>query len=497
MSLVANFGGGCKRNRHRAMNRFTAAAPVLRSGLGDRSFEASQPGPFLSSLDSLFSHSDTSRSDVLPSVRCEETPLRKKLAAMCVTAACAGPALLPGCHSSAPPAPAPAPAPRVEAPRPFEPMPPAPTTQVVEPSKAASYGSEIIALANGIPITRQQLEQPLIEAYGLGILLNLVQLELARQQAERLNVHISPEDVRAERERTFAKMFTTAQKSDYEQFLDQFLRQQHLSRAEFDLVVEVNAYLRKVSQIQVAGKFGEEELRSAFSQLYGENRQVRDIVLSNIREVAEAKQRLAKGEPFEQVAREMSQDPRSAALGGELPPFSAQSPNMPDVIKNSAFTLKVDGESDALVDGSTYHLIKLIRVIPPKIVKYEDVKDSVRQTVEDEWIEKLAMPGYRNQLAQLALQTMQINDPVLREQWNQKLEQQRSAIRDRDSALQKMNQDRQNAATQPAASGPTESIPASPPAAAGQSPAVERPPATMPGASAPGSSPVPAPTTQP
>jgi len=115
------------------------------------------------------------------------------------------------------------------------------------------------------------------------------------------------------------------------------------------------------------------------------------------------------------------------------------------------------------------------------------------------------MKEYRNQLAQLALQTMQINDPVLREQWKQKLDQQHATIRDRDSALQRMNQQRENAgaaaATAPTTVPTEPTTPASTPAASGQSPAVERPPATTPGAAAPtpapGTPPVPAPATQP
>lgn len=419
--------------------------------------------------------------------------MRNKLAALLMTAACAGPAVLPGCRSSAPPAPGPSVEPRGTAPAPIAPSPVAPTTQAAD----ASAG-EIIAVANGVPITRRQLVQPLIEAYGLGILLNLVQLEMARQQTARVGMSIEPADVQAERRRTFSKMFAEAQPADYETLLDQFLRQQHLSRAEFDLVIETNAHLRKFSESQLPGKISEEMVQSAFGQLYGENRQVRDIQLSNMREVGLAKERLAKGESFEHVARQISQDPRTAPLGGELPPFSQQAPNVPEAIKQAAFAMKVDGESDPLLDGTTYHLIKLVRVIPPKIVKFDDVKESVRQTLNEQWLE-FAIKEYRNQLAQLALQTMQINEPVLREQWKQKLEQQHASIRDRDSALQRMNQDRQaaSAATAPAGPAIPGTTPATAPATSGEAPVVERPPATMPGATAPGIPPVSAPATQP
>jgi parvulin-like peptidyl-prolyl isomerase len=351
----------------------------------------------------------------------------------------------------------------------MEQPPMAPTTEAIQtpttaPTTAPAH-DDIVAHVNGIAITRSQLDQPLIDAFGLKILLNLVQLDLAKQTAERNGLHVSPQDVRDEKELTFSKMFTDAPKSEYEQLFEQFLRQQNLSRVEFDLVLETNAYLRKIAEPQLAGKIQDADVRRAFSQLYGENRQIRDIELTNLREVAEAKQRLTT-EPFEKVAREMSLDRRTAALGGELPPFSAQAMNVPKEIKDAAFSLQLNQVSDALQSGTAYHLIKLVSIIPPKIVKYEDVKDSVRKELDEQWVQ-YAMKELRNQLGQLALQTMQIDDPVLAAQWKEQLDRQQSKVRDRNEVLQDMNRRHETQATQPATS-------------------TDHPPATRPGAPAPG-----------
>ncbi|HSV14494.1 MAG TPA: peptidyl-prolyl cis-trans isomerase, partial [Tepidisphaeraceae bacterium] len=339
--------------------------------------------------------------------------MKRQLAVFCLTATAVGLVLLPGCRSNSQPAPPPA----VES---TGNNTPPPTTTVAQPpttNTATLSGSDIVATVNGWNITRQELEQPLIDAHGLTILLNLVQLNLAKQQTTKMGLHVSPEDVQRERQVTFNKLFPDATAGDDENLLDQFLRQQHSSRAEFDLTIETNAHLRKAAEVQLPGKITEEMMHSAFGQLYGENRQVRDIELGNMREVGAAQARLAKGEPFAQVAQEMSLDRRTAAVGGELPPFSAQSPNIPQAIKDIAQTLKQGQVSpDAVVVESKYHLIKLERIIPPKVVKYEDVKDSVRKTLEEQWIE-FAMREYRNQLAQVAVQTMNIRDPVLAEQW--------------------------------------------------------------------------------
>lgn len=378
--------------------------------------------------------------------------MNQKLVALCLSAACVGAVIVPGCRSN------PAPQPNGER----SPIRSVPTTEAVRSPATAPANEDIVARVNGMTITRRQLDEPLIDAFGLKMLLNIVQRDLAKQTAEHDGLHVSPQDVQAERELTFSKMFTDAPKSEYEQLFEQFLRQQNLSRVEFDLVLETNAYLRKIAEPQLAGKIQDADVQRAFSQLYGENRQVRDIELTNLREVAEAKQRLAS-EPFEKVAREMSLDRRTAALGGELPPFSAQSMNVPKEIKDAAFSLQLNQVSDALQSGTAYHLIKLVRIIPPKVVKYEDVKDSVRQELDEQWVQ-YAMKELRGQLGQLALQTMQIDDPVLAAQWKQQLDRQQSRIHDRNEALQELN--RRHQATQPATT--------------------EHPPATRPGAPASG-----------
>jgi len=225
----------------------------------------------------------------------------------------------------------------------------------------------------------------------------------------------------------------------------------------------------------VSVQLSEDQVRAGFSQLYGENRVVHDIELTNVLEAAEARRRIAGGKSFEKVAQEMSLDRQTAAVGGELPPFTAQS-NVPKAIKDAAFSMKIGDISDPLAVGGATHLVKLVNIIPPKIVKYEDVKDSVRELLNEQGIQ-FAIKNYRNQLAEVALQTMKIQDPVLNAQWKDRLEQQSAKIRDRDSALKELNRERQNATTNPT---PTNG------AGPAAQPLPERPPATMPGAVAPG-----------
>lgn len=311
--------------------------------------------------------------------------------------------------------------------------------------------SRVIARVNGQPITQDELDKPLIEGYGLNVLLNLVQLDLVKQQANRESITVTPADIAAEKQMTVQKMFGGDGGADSDSLLDQFLTQQHISRPEFDLVIETNAYLRKLAQPLVSKTISEKDLKLAFGAMYGETVKVRDITLSNLREVAEAKRRLASGETFQQVAREMSRDPNTAPLGGELPPFSRQSMAVPQVIRDVAFTLAPGQVSDAIDAGPAYHLLQMEERIAPKAVKFDDVKEAVRTALMDQRVQ-LMMQELRNQYRQTAVQTLEIDDPVLHQQFVHRLNRQEGAIRDHNQIEQQLSTER--GATRPSAEPP-------------------------------------------
>jgi foldase protein PrsA len=392
-----------------------------------------------------------------PGVFLQEIFVKNKLGGMILLAAAA---VLSGCRTTPAPAPAsPPPVASVEHPSSEAPKPPTTTA-------AATSGNEVIASVAGISVTRSQLENPLLESYGLPMLLNIIQLDLAREQVRIHKLHVSPEDIQNERALTLALLFPDAGPSDYESLLDQYLNQKRISRADFDLALETNANLRRLAEPQLTGRITDAMVHQAFGELYGENRQIRDIELSNMREIAEARRRLAAGEPFEKVASELSHDPQTRPLGGELPQFSSQSPNVPKAIKDSTFALQVGQISDPIQDGDAYHLILLEKIIPPKIVKFEDVKDYVRKELEDQWVHAAIMT-FRTQLGQLAMQTMEIDDPILKQKWQEMKEQAEARRQDRDEIRDQITRNRP--ATAPAtepASLPT-SMPAAPLPAAG------------------------------
>jgi parvulin-like peptidyl-prolyl isomerase len=366
-------------------------------------------------------------------------------------------------------------------------------------------GGEVVATVDGNTITMAQLSRPLLEAYGLNVLLNLVQLDLAKQQAAKAGLIVSPEDIQKEYDQTVQKLFSETQsktkteldeaeakndtqrvatlradlKRENEQLLDQFLTQQRISRPEFMLVVEANAYLRKIAAGQMP-TLTEQNLQEGWRARYGEKVVVRHIQLANLQEVAAAKAKLAAGEPFEKVAREMSRNARTRAVGGELPAFTMNNTNVPEEFKRVAFGLKVGEVSDPVQAEGSYHLLQLVQRIAPKAVKFEDVKEAVRQELTDRWVQN-RVNELRAQLGRIALEQMQIKNPVLRKQFEDRLAERNGAIKDREQIKREIERTREQheAATRAIggvdahllpATGPT-TAPAPAPAGAATAPA--------------------------
>ncbi|MEO6435669.1 MAG: peptidylprolyl isomerase [Tepidisphaeraceae bacterium] len=347
-------------------------------------------------------------------------------------------------------------------------------TSAAQPASASQ--GPIIATMGPAQVTMDQLQRPLIEAYGLNVLLNLVQLEIARQHAIRAGVKVTPQDVATEREVTIERMFKESNekltdklaaarekgqtdeadkiaqeiRKDNEQAFEQFLTNQRITRAEFEIVTETNTVLRKIAEPMLTGKITEENLREAFNALYGETVKCRHIQCANLQEIQEVKGKLAGGEPFAKVARDLSRNSGTQPLGGELPAFSLQTQGLPQEFKDAAFALKEGQISEIVQAEGAYHLILLEKRIAPKAVKFEHVKESIRADLQDRALQA-TVKQLRQEVADQAVKGMVISDPVLKKQWDARLAQRDASIKDADGMRKQMQAERERSTTQPAA----------------------------------------------
>lgn len=292
---------------------------------------------------------------------------------------------------------------------------------IEKPAAPGTGDDEVLATlgtgADERKITFSQIKPLLTKAYGLNILRQYIQLDMVKHVAQQRNITVTSEDIDAESDKWLAQISPDAEKNEYPNLLSNLLQRQHLTRAEYDLAMEINAYFRKLAQSQMKTPPSEETLREAFNLTYGEKVQIRHIECNNIGEITECQKLLAAGMPFEEVAKTKSRNHLSGPLGGELTPFTRTAAGVPESMRDTAFALKEGEVSDPVLADGKYHLLKLDKKIPPKAVKFEDVRDSVekelRKKAEDGIIKE-----YRNTLASQAIESMNVVDPELKKQWD-------------------------------------------------------------------------------
>ena len=85
--------------------------------------------------------------------------------------------------------------------------------------------------------------------------------------------------------------------------------------------------------------------------------------------------RVNKGEPFEKVAQEVSDDPGSKARGGELPPFSKG--QMTPKFEETAFSTPPGKTSKVIETPFGYHFIKVKAKDAAKTLKLDEVKNEI------------------------------------------------------------------------------------------------------------------------
>jgi parvulin-like peptidyl-prolyl isomerase len=347
--------------------------------------------------------------------------VKRALAAMVVAAA-----MMSGCASQAPPPPLDSGA-SASSGGPVNPPPP-----VVEEAPV-----EVIATVRGQNITEKELEAPLIEAYGLNMLLELVQLDLAKQEADRQSITVSPQDVENEVDLTLSEFQRatneasattepTTQPSgplsatEREKLLALLLSGQRITRPEFDIAMERNAYLRKLVAPQATADLTDENLHERFNAVYGEKARVRFIRLPDMMSVARVEDDLKAGQTFEEEMSLHAYDSVGRASTGVPPPFTRKDAEYPLEFREVVFNLKPGQVSDPVQIKDAIYLVQLIEFIPPRYVKFEDVKDWLKQDLYEREVQA-RLKQYLESLAQVARETMEIRNPVLKQQWDANL----------------------------------------------------------------------------
>lgn len=154
-------------------------------------------------------------------------------------------------------------------------------------------------------------------------------------------------------------------------------------------------------------KISDEEMKKYYEEhkadYYKDEVKASHILISTVddngKELSEAKKKKAKkkaeevlkkaksGEEFSELAKEYSDDPGSAAKGGDLGYFTKG--QMVQPFEEAAFSLK-SGEISGLVESEYgYHIIKVYDKIDKQLT-FDEVKDEIKKTLtEDKYMESI------------------------------------------------------------------------------------------------------------
>jgi len=294
------------------------------------------------------------------------------------------------------------------------PVPPKPVTASPKPAPkpAPRPGAEVMAYVNDRPIYMAELTELLITGHGIALAQQLVANELVSQQAAKQGIAVTKEELDAEHTKTLRNMFgNVSDPNQQERLLDQLLARNHVSEPQWQLTMRRNALLAKLAVKQVV--VGEEDLRAEFDRRYERKVEVQHIQTASLADAQKVLRELASGEDFTAMVAKYSTGP-SAKNGGMLAPFGVKDTGTPPAIRDAGLALRKIGEvSDPIQIGTAFHVIKLIRTIEPKDVKYETVKAALLEPVRARKIKAL-----QQDILQILIRggRVQYVHPVLKEQ---------------------------------------------------------------------------------
>ena len=135
---------------------------------------------------------------------------------------------------------------------------------------------------------------------------------------------------------------------------------------------------RRASHILIRAEAGDEEAKKQAKK-----------------EIEKILAKIRSGEDFAELAKKYSQDPGSAKAGGDLGFFNQGV--MVEPFDQAVFSMK-EGEVSAPIETDFgYHLIKLIKIQPKKVLTFEQVKDQVKS----QWLQQQADKTYYELLDKL------------------------------------------------------------------------------------------------
>lgn len=247
--------------------------------------------------------------------------------------------------------------------------------------------SHIAVMVNGEKITKDELLENMIDSGGNTIVEGLIDEKLILQEAKKLKITVDEEEI-GEKIDEIVSQFGSEE--EFHQLLEEYgdTIENLQNRIRLQILLEKIILSDEDISDQDLEKYFQEN-RSMFDVLA--EVQARHILVETEGEAVDVVARLAQGEAFGDLARELSLDMFTREDGGKLEPLYKQiNEDTEDTFVEAAFALK-KGECSAPIETvEGFHIIEVLDKKEGRAVKFSEVKNKVREEYQNNIIDTKA-----------------------------------------------------------------------------------------------------------
>lgn len=267
-----------------------------------------------------------------------------------------------------------------------------------------------LALWDGSAVTWEELRPLLAERAGASVLEELFLERQLDQMLKARKLNVTAELLLTEERELVASLSDDPARAIV--LLSELRAAQGLGEKRWKSLLKRNSAMRLLVQNDV--KVTPDAVEALMDAAHGPKRQCRVMALPNLKMCAEARARLDAGEPFGEVAADLSTD-RSASRGGLVLPVSRLDPTWPSSFRQTLWSLQKDGVSAPVLIDNGYVFIRFENEIPGDVTTSPDTRAVAERAVR-RGQERIYMENLAKQLRQ-AQRNVTIFDDSLLDGW--------------------------------------------------------------------------------
>jgi len=205
-----------------------------------------------------------------------------------------------------------------------------------------------------------------------------VQMSLLSQEARRLNIDKKEAIARRVKEMS-----------------DQLIVQELTKQEILDKIKITDADVQQYYNQNKNSFVKEGKIRVCLIMLQAKDSETEQVKTQKMNIAQQALARIKKGEDFEAVAKEISEDTRSNSRGGNTGLFSrgSRAGEYGDVFEQKAFSLQLNEVSEVFSGKDGFYIIKVMEKKAQEQEPFEEVKQNIEHTMKTEK-QKTAMESY-------------------------------------------------------------------------------------------------------